>query len=207
MEKWNFMKKMKCFILFLLILFITPAIVWAQGTITTNFGSFGVESDFTIDFSNEVLPAAISPPSGDAFLFTNNNFLVRIFLGTNEATDAWLLQMNGDGSFSRLIEFTNETGAYILDRTLYEYYQTWDITSSQITNLGIGQWYAEVDFGTATLLGEIIPVPEPSSSEIFLSGIGFFIFCFASRKMIQYCRNQWRTCDAATFFKSQSRAY
>jgi hypothetical protein len=37
-----------------------------------------------------------------------------------------------------------------------------------------GQFYAEVDFADGSYLGELTPVPEPSSAKLIFCGVGCF---------------------------------
>jgi hypothetical protein len=175
------MKKMKHIMLFLLIGFAIPKIVWAQGT----FPPLG--DDFTVDFSGASLPPEITTaPSGTGFLsllgFGNYGLGVTV-LSPAEATNVWIVEMGIDNSLIPIFEYNNGS-PYYLD-SAYNYTEDWQVTDSQAESLLAGQWYVQMDFGTDILLGKITLVPEPSSAHLFLCGLGFFFFCCASFKVNQ----------------------
>jgi hypothetical protein len=173
------MKKMKYIILFLLIGFAIPKIVWAQGT----FPPLG--DDLTVDFSGASLPPEITTvPSGTGFLsflgFGNYGLGVTV-LSPAEATNVWLVEMGVDNSLIPIFEYNNGSPYYL--GSAYNYTEDWQVTDSQAQSLLAGQWYVQMDFGTDTLLGRITPVPEPADAQLLLCGIGLFVFCYVSRKV------------------------
>ena len=113
-----------------------------------------------------------------------NVFAVVINLGTNQATDGWILQMENDG-FLPVMELTNEiynsiaipiipgstvgtpsgivgtfpgSGGDLISPNYYS--QSWQLTPDQIQNLLAGKWYAEVDYGDDKYIGNLTPVPS-----------------------------------------------
>jgi hypothetical protein len=116
-----------------------------------------------------------------------NVFAVVINLGTNQATDGWILQMENDG-FLPVMELTNEiynsvatpiipgstvgtisgivgtfpgAGGGLISPNYYS--QSWQLTPDQIQNLLAGKWYAEVDYGDDKYIGNLTPVPTSVS--------------------------------------------
>ena len=99
----------KTFLLILMLLGLWP-LVMAQGTIQP------------VDAGNLVLNLNFSPlpgspgtnqPSGTAnyyYLYNlGNSFSMTISLGTNQASDGWILQKESGGSYTPVMELTNET--------------------------------------------------------------------------------------------------
>lgn len=120
----------------------------------------------------------------DAHIPATNVFAVSINLGTNQATDGWILQMDND-LFLPVMELTNEiynsvaipiipgstvgtpsgivgtfpgSGVGLISPNYYS--QSWQLTHDQIQNLLAGKWYAEVDYGDDKYIGNLTPVPS-----------------------------------------------
>jgi hypothetical protein len=155
-----------------------------------------LQANLQADISFSALPdsAGTNQPSGVATYFENgwnydtespesNVFVVSINLGTSQATDGWILQKEDDGSFTPVMELTNEIynvvpifpgspagtvsgddgdtvgtfpGNGVSNGTNY-YSQFWQLTDDQIQNLLAGKWYVEVDYGDDKYIGNITP--------------------------------------------------
>jgi hypothetical protein len=114
-------------------------------------------------------------PSGTASYFykpffgsTTNTLDVAINTVTNQSSEGWILQMENDGSLTRVVEFTNEITGILISPFLpinYKYSQSLQLTVEQIQNLLAGRWYAQVDFGSYKYMGNLVPssihLPQP----------------------------------------------
>lgn len=70
----------------------------------------------------------------------------------SQPEDAWILERESDGSFSRVTEITN-----LVDDATYGFYfsQRLTLTAAQVHSLIEGNWYEEVDFGASNYLGNL----------------------------------------------------
>jgi hypothetical protein len=169
----------------------------AQGTVSGQ--------QFNINFSPLPDSPGTNQPYGGASYFQSglnfntfftgsNFFVISISLGTNQATDGWVLQMEQDGSFSPVTELTNEfvnaldgissgsIGAFPGNNPTGSnyYYQGFQITDDQVQSLMAGNWYAEVDYGDDKYIGNLTTTSAPQatitipSATVFRAGIGVF---------------------------------
>jgi hypothetical protein len=95
---------------------------------------------------------------------------VEVFIGLPEpAEDAWLLEMEEDGSFTPVAELTDP-----YNNGNYDQFVT--LTTNQIHSLVEGKFYAEVDFGDSNYLGNLAPqyafANGPTAKVIFPAPIG-----------------------------------
>ena len=136
-------------------------------------------TQFRIDFPGAPPPPAIGIPSGSAEL-SASSFHAWFFLGTSSASSGRILEMADDSSLTPIFEFTGvlvdshppTPGIPGSGGTFYSYDQTWRATNLQIQSLLSGRWYAEIAFGSDIHLGQLTPVPEPSTVVLLLVGIG-----------------------------------
>jgi hypothetical protein len=178
-------------------LFAATAQIHAQGTFSGE--------QFNIDFSPLPDSPGTNQPSGgasyiqsglnfDTFSTGSNFFDISISLGTNQATDGWILQMEEDGSFSPVMELTNEfvnafdgissggIGTFPGNNPTGSnyYYQGFQITDDQVQNLMAGNWYVEVDYGDDKYIGNLTTISAPQatitipSATVFRAEIGVF---------------------------------
>lgn len=157
--------RMKRLTISLLLAWLVQSSLPAQGVI-----------NFTMDFPGAPLPPAIGIPYGAAGL-SGNTFSVGILLGPSEATYAWILEQGNGGSLTPVFQITDEILSIspITGGGFYSLGQSWELTDAQIQNLLAGQWFAEIDFGADTHLGQITATPEPSVAALFV------IVCFGLR--------------------------
>lgn len=196
---------MKRTIILLPLFFGLHQMMLAQGTFIGGQG-------FNINFS-AISGSATNQPSGGASYFqvgwdyntsssVSNLFIVSFSVGTNAASDGWILQMN-DGSLSPVLELTNELvyvfptpGSPVPFDSMGTfpggggseggenfYSQNWQLADDQVQNLLAGNWYAEIDYGGNTYLGNLMPVPEPET--LALLGLGIASIYFRGRKAIK----------------------
>lgn len=178
------------------------------------------DSQFGISFSPVSDPPGTNQPFGFAgyiqngwdyvnFLPATNVFIVSINLGENPATDGWILQKEDDGSFTPIMELTNEfydvssfpsssdsVGTFPDTNSVGENYysQGFQLTIDQVQNLIAGKWYAEVDYDGDQYLGNLVLITNSMSSPtaainvspatIFSTGIGSFPGIVASALVI-----------------------
>jgi len=138
-------------------------------------------TQFRIDFPGAPPPPAIGIPSGSAEL-SASSFHAWFFLGTSPANSGRILEMAADSSLTPMFEFAG----VIVDSyppipgipgsggTFYSYDQTWQVTDLQIQSLLSGRWYAEIAFGSDIHLGQLTPVPEPSTVTLLIVGVVVF---------------------------------
>ena len=182
-------------------------LVTAIGLFLTNSseaqGTFTGGEELAITFSATSGPATNQPFGGASFFQTgwdygtsssvSNLFVVSFNLGNNAASDGWILQMN-NGSLLPVLEISNEfanplliSGTYsgdigsypgIPSSAPYSYSQGWALTDDQAQNLLAGNWYAEIEYGDNTYLGNFAvtgsgasPVPEPETFTLLALGM------------------------------------
>lgn len=198
---------MKRTILLFLLLFSLRAGVLAQGQLQ-------IPDSLQLNITFSPLPNSpgTNQLSGNAGYFKNgwnydahspatNVFSVVINLGTNQATDGWILQVENNG-FLPVMELTNEiynsiaipiipgstigtpsgivgtfpgSGGGLISPNYYS--QSWQLTPDQIQNLLAGKWYAEVDYGDDKYIGNLTPVPSsvwPPKAVISVSPMTIF---------------------------------
>ena len=182
---------MKKAIFLLLLSFGVQRVLLAQTQLVGTFpqSPSSANLQFSINFSAIPNSPGTNQPSGIATYFQSgwdygaaspatNIFFVSINLGTNQATDGWIFQKEDNGSFTSVMELTNEiynvalfpgslagiasdaVGAFPGNSGLagVNYYsQYWQLTIDQIQNLLAGKWYAKVEYGDDKYLGNLVP--------------------------------------------------
>ncbi|MGH7953069.1 MAG: PEP-CTERM sorting domain-containing protein [Limisphaerales bacterium] len=192
---------MKRTILLFSLLFSLHETMLAQGTLS-------VPLRLNVDFSPTPGSPGTHQLSGDANYFLNgwnydtsspeeNVLDVYVSLGANPATDGWIFQKNGDGSLTPIFEITNEL--YFADSPFpgaslegsfpgnpsetyptYIYSESYQLTADQVQSLLSGDWYAEMSYGGDTYLGNLTPVPEPST--LALGSLALGLIAIARRQ-------------------------
>lgn len=141
------------------------------------------EINFSINFGGNPPPHTPGVPDSGARL-TNDLLYSAIFLDTTQPSSGSILEKLGDGSFALVFQFTNLVfAAYPSPATgpAFDYEGSWQLTDPQIQNLLAGQWYAQVTYNSATYLGQITAVPEPSSAALLFGGLIIFSAGFYRR--------------------------
>jgi hypothetical protein len=122
-------------------------------------------------------PLVFSPDTG----FSTNVLEVEVDVGSISNTDGWILQMKNDGSLTPIIELSIEPdyggtiGTYPgIPPSSYTDFVSVQLTDAQVQNFLAGQLYAQIDFGSDSYLGQLFPVPEPTSPGLIFCGIIFF---------------------------------
>src|SRR5579863_6874251 len=64
--------------------------------------------------------------------------------------DAWILEKESDGTFSRVAEITN-----LIDDSHLA--QSFTLTVDEVHSLVAGNWYEEADFATSNYVGNLVP--------------------------------------------------
>ena len=182
---------MKKIIFLSLLLFCLRPPAFAQGVITYSGW------DLALNISFSLLPGSpgTNQPSGQAYYkqaastsSESNYFEVTIDLGTNQASDGWILEQESDGSLQPVMELTNETSQLTFLPPVYPfqfpggplalrygYLQTAQLTVDQIHNLAEGKWYAEVDYSDDQYLGNLTPANiAPPSPMVIISPSSVF---------------------------------
>lgn len=97
-----------------------------------------------------------------------NTFTIAIIVGASPNSGGQLLESGSDNSLTPISPFAVQLAP------AYGYFDTLSmvITDAQLNNLLAGKWYAEVNFGTDSYLGQLTPVPEPSIIAICMIGVG-----------------------------------
>jgi len=153
---------------------------------------------FTIAFPGAPPPPTVGVPSGGAEL-SGSLFTAWAFLGTSRADYGRTYEMAANTSLTPLCDF----GSVIVDPhpptpgipgnggMFYSYFDTWTVTQTQASSLLEGRCYMEVGYGAETHLGQIAPVPEPTSALLLTSGIALWVAC-------RHRRSQRPRCDGRT---------
>jgi hypothetical protein len=165
--------RMKRLTISLLIAWLIQTSLLAQGVV-----------QFTMDFPGVPPPPAILIPYGAAQL-SGGTFSVGILLGPSEATYAWILQQGDSGSLTPIFQIGGENLSIspITGAPSYSLDQSWVLTDAQTQSLLAGQWFAEVDFGADTHLGQITAIPEPSVAALFVLCFGFLVIFYQRRSL------------------------
>ncbi|MGH7977294.1 MAG: PEP-CTERM sorting domain-containing protein [Limisphaerales bacterium] len=173
---------MKCFFLIFVLAFAFQKMVVAQGVGT--FPGLDSQNINFVAISNAPLdnlpsgtvfysPLMFSPDTG----YSINVLEVDIDVGSVPNTDGWILQMGNDGSLTPIIELS--IGPYYAGLgeppAWYSDYTSAQLTDNQVQNFLAGQLYAQVDLGSDSYLGQLLPVPEPSTIALIFCGIGFLV--------------------------------
>src|ERR1700733_9483258 len=173
----------KTFLLILVLLALRP-MAMAQGALKPLQPIQAGNLVLNLNFSPLPGSPGTNQPSGTAnyyyLYFDNqgNSFSVSLSLGPNPATDGWLLQKNNDGSYTPVMELTNEDRSYsyrlstnsflplfIPVATNYLFAQSWQLTMEQVHALVAGKWYAEVSYGDDEYIANLSPTYiEPPSA-------------------------------------------
>jgi hypothetical protein len=126
--------------------------------------------NFDINFGTNPPPHTLGNPVSGAAL-TNDTFYAILYLDVTQPASGSIAQLDG-GTFTPVFQFTNLVFAtYPGGGPAYDYEGSWQLTGTQIQNLLAGQWYAEVTYNDASYIGQIAPVPEPSSISLLLAGL------------------------------------
>jgi hypothetical protein len=129
--------------------------------------------DFNISFGSNPPPHASGVPDSGARL-TDDLFYAAIYLSDAQPTSGRIVETGGGGSLTTIFDFTHLVFAAYPPppgATAFSYEQSWQLTAPQIQTLIAGQWYAEVSYAGSSYLGQIMPVPEPSSLIVFVVGL------------------------------------
>ena len=128
------------------------------------------EVTFGINFGANPPPHTLGDPFSGARL-TNDLFYAILYLDTTEPVSGSIKELD-NGTFTTVFQFTNLVYAtYSGGGPAFDYEGSWQLTDGQIQNLLTGQWYADVTYGNASYVGQITPVPEPSSAALVLAGL------------------------------------
>jgi hypothetical protein len=153
---------MKRFFLIFALEFASLASIWAQGTL-----------EFNVNFAGGDPPRASFLPVG-GFQLTDNSFSALVYLGNTDPTSGSIVQATGNQTYAPVFGLNLVYSSYppSLDGggTAYSYEKTTTLTDPQIQELMGGQWYVDVVFGNNSYLGQLTPVPEPSTWAVFLGG-------------------------------------
>jgi len=129
--------------------------------------------NFNINFGSNPPPHTPGVPDSGARL-TDDLFYAAIYLGNVQPTSGRIAEMAGGGSLVTIFAFTNLVFAAYpppAGGPAFSYEQSWQLTAPQIQSLIAGEWYAEVSYAGNSYLGQIMPVPEPSSLALFVGGL------------------------------------
>ncbi len=129
--------------------------------------------DFTINFGISLPPHTAGVPDSGARL-TDDLFYAALYLSEAQPTSGRIVEMGDGGPLVTIFNFTNLVFAAYPPppgAVAFSYEQSWQLTGPQVQSLMAGEWYAEVSYADSSYLGQIVPVPEPSSLALFASGL------------------------------------
>ncbi len=116
---------------------------------------------------------------------------VYVDAGSVSNTDGWILQKGNDGSLTPIMQLTIEPdysgsiGTYLgLLPSSYIDFTSMQLTAAQFQDFLEGQLYAQVDFGGGSYLGQLLPVPEPSSIQLIFCGAGFLALLLRKKSFV-----------------------
>jgi hypothetical protein len=145
--------------------------VFAQGTV-----------DFNINFGGNPPPHTLGNPNSGARLM-GDSFYAILYLDTITPISGSIQELDG-GTFTTVFQFTNSVFAsYPGGGPALDYEDSWQLTNAQLQDLLTGQWYAKVTYNDASYMGQITPVPEPSSITFLSAGLVMVSACLYRSKM------------------------
>jgi hypothetical protein len=160
---------MKNIIVVLAIGLLSGVSALSQGSVT-----------FDMNFGANPPPHTPGNPASGAIL-TSDLFYAIVYLDTTAPISASIGEMD-DGTFTPVFQFTDLVYAsYSGGGPGFDYENSWQLTDAQAQDLLAGQWYAEVTYSDATYIGQITPVPEPSSAPLLLAGLAAVSACWHRR--------------------------
>lgn len=134
--------------------------------------------NFDINFGTNPPPNTSGGLVSAARLSTDGTFWTVLYLGSASPDSGFIGQMDG-GTFTSEFQFTNQFIETQIGE--YGYIGSWQLTGTQVQDVLAGQWYAEVIYSDASYIGQITPVPEPSSITLSLVGLVVIFSCLYRR--------------------------
>jgi hypothetical protein len=172
--KFERMIQVILYLAFIMLPFSNNAL--SQGTIYVP----PVHHDFSINCDNPSLGSSYTP-NGEADII-NNVLTIRLSLGLTAATDGWIASITTNGSLTPIFPLLIQTNAMIfgipgfrnVPPPILSYsvnYEMLQLADGQASSLWDGLWYVQINYPTGTVIGEIAPVPEPTTLALLAGGI------------------------------------